>query len=91
MRPSSSPSDPFGALFARGAAATQVSDEAWMQALLDAEAGLARAQAAIGMIPAGHADAITAACDLSTVDAAAIAARLAAAWRDADVPAIAQR
>jgi len=79
MRPSSSPSDPFGALFARGAAATQVSDEAWMQALLDAEAGLARAQAAIGMIPAGHADAITAACDLSTVDAAAIAAGTAAA------------
>ena len=36
-----------------------VSDEAWLQAMLDAEAALARAQATLGTVPAGAARAIT--------------------------------
>ncbi|MDV9177121.1 3-carboxy-cis,cis-muconate cycloisomerase, partial [Streptomyces sp. W16] len=33
------------------AAAAATSDEAWLQALLDAEAALVRAQAALGVVP----------------------------------------
>ncbi|WP_327365657.1 lyase family protein [Streptomyces sp. NBC_01217] len=36
-----------------------VSDEAWLQAMLDAEAALARAQARLGFVPARSAEAIT--------------------------------
>jgi 3-carboxy-cis,cis-muconate cycloisomerase len=52
--------------------ARAVSDEAWLQAMLDVEAGLARAQAAVGVIPAAAALAIAAACDASRFDVAAI-------------------
>jgi 3-carboxy-cis,cis-muconate cycloisomerase len=41
------------------AAEAAASDEAWLRALLDAEAALARAQARLGLIPDGVADAIT--------------------------------
>jgi 3-carboxy-cis,cis-muconate cycloisomerase len=78
MRPSSSPCDLFGAVLSRGEAAKQVSDGAWLCALLDAEAGLARAQAALGLIPAADAAAIVAACRGSDVDASAIAEGAAA-------------
>ncbi|MGH3381111.1 MAG: lyase family protein, partial [Actinoallomurus sp.] len=40
------------------AAEAATSGEAWLRALLDAEAALARAQARLGMIPAGVAEAI---------------------------------
>jgi 3-carboxy-cis,cis-muconate cycloisomerase len=75
MRPYSSPSDLFGAVLARGDVAVRVSDDAWLRALLDAEAGLARAQAALGLIPPSDAEAISA----STVDIATVAAGVASA------------
>lgn len=39
-----------------------ISDEAWVQAMLDVEVALARAQADLGVIPAPAADSIAAAC-----------------------------
>ncbi|HEY0487558.1 MAG TPA: 3-carboxy-cis,cis-muconate cycloisomerase [Mycobacteriales bacterium] len=47
-------------------------DRAWLQALLDAEAGLARAQAAVGLLPWEHAEGISSACDASRFDVATI-------------------
>src|SRR6476661_4216265 len=60
-RPSSSTSELFGGLYARGEVAAAVSDEAWVQALLDVEAALGgellRAQLAVQMGgPVGHRD-----------------------------------
>lgn len=54
-----------------------VSDQAWLQAMLDAEAALARAQARLGTLPAAAADTITAAAraELLDVRALALAAR----------------
>ncbi|MEU8549013.1 3-carboxy-cis,cis-muconate cycloisomerase [Streptomyces roseoverticillatus] len=53
------------------------SDIAWLQAMLDAEAALARAQARVGAVPAGAAEAITRAAraDRFDVRALALAAR----------------
>jgi 3-carboxy-cis,cis-muconate cycloisomerase len=62
----------FGAIAARGEAAEAVSEPAWLQAMLDAEAALARALAAAGMIPEGDARAIEAACVAERFDAAQI-------------------
>ncbi|MGX1915394.1 3-carboxy-cis,cis-muconate cycloisomerase [Streptomyces phaeochromogenes] len=54
-----------------------VGDSAWLQAMLDAEAALARAQARCGTVPAHAAEAITAAAraDLLDVRELALAAR----------------
>ena len=52
VRPSSSASDVFAGVLARGGVAEQVSGRAWLQALLDFEAALARAQARAGVITA---------------------------------------
>jgi 3-carboxy-cis,cis-muconate cycloisomerase len=49
-------------VLARGAAATAVSDRAWLDAMLAFEAALARAQAAAGLIGAEDARAVAAAC-----------------------------
>jgi 3-carboxy-cis,cis-muconate cycloisomerase len=49
----------FGGVFARGDAET--GDLAWLQAMLDAEAGLARALERAGLAPAGSGQAVTAA------------------------------
>jgi 3-carboxy-cis,cis-muconate cycloisomerase len=49
----------FGEVFARGGADT--GDAAWLQAMLDAEAGLARALERAGLAPAGSGEAVTAA------------------------------
>jgi 3-carboxy-cis,cis-muconate cycloisomerase len=49
----------FGGVFDRGGAATD--DTAWLQAMLDAEAGLARALERAGLVPAGAGEAVTAA------------------------------
>lgn len=74
-RPSSSPSEAlFGGTFARGAAASEATDTALLQALLDVEAALARGWSRTGRVPAEAADAITAACDAERHDAAALAA-----------------
>src|SRR4051794_23400301 len=47
-RPSSSTSELFGGIYARGDVAAAVSDDAWLRAMLDVEVALARAL--------GHAD-----------------------------------
>lgn len=63
MRPSSSPSDVlFAALAARGPVTEQVDGTAWLRAMLDVEAALARATAAAGLIPDRAARAIARAC-----------------------------
>jgi 3-carboxy-cis,cis-muconate cycloisomerase len=48
--------------FARGGAATALSDEAWFRALLEVEAALARSAAGLGLVPMTAADAVSAAC-----------------------------
>ena len=52
----------FGGIYARGDAAAAVSDAAWLVAMLDVEAALARACARGGLIPDDAAEAIAAAC-----------------------------
>jgi 3-carboxy-cis,cis-muconate cycloisomerase len=64
----------FEAITARGDAAAAVTDGAWLQAMLDAEAALARALASAGVIEEAEAEAIAAACVAERFDAAAIAA-----------------
>ena len=56
----------FGGVFDRGGADT--SDTAWLQAMLDAEAGLARALERAGLAPAGSGQAVTAAAKASNFD-----------------------
>src|SRR5215475_11623498 len=58
----------FEGVFARGGADT--SDTAWLQAMLDAEAGLARALERAGLVPAGSGAAVTAAAKAEDFDAA---------------------
>ncbi|SFO70312.1 3-carboxy-cis,cis-muconate cycloisomerase [Geodermatophilus dictyosporus] len=68
----------FAGTFARGGAAAAVSDHAWIRALLQVEAALARAAAAAGLVPATAADAVTAVCaDPSRLDLATVVARAA--------------
>ncbi|MFB9836606.1 3-carboxy-cis,cis-muconate cycloisomerase, partial [Actinoallomurus acaciae] len=52
------PSDLLSPVAAGTAAEKATSGEAWLRALLDAEAALARAQARLGMVPEGVAEAI---------------------------------
>ncbi|MFC4471270.1 3-carboxy-cis,cis-muconate cycloisomerase [Streptomyces xiangluensis] len=52
---------------------TEVADRAWLQAMLDAEAALARAQATLGTVPAAAAAAITAAARADRFDPRALA------------------
>jgi 3-carboxy-cis,cis-muconate cycloisomerase len=58
----------FGGIYARGAAAAELSDRAWLQAMLDVEAALARACAAEGLIPGLAADEIAEACQAEAFD-----------------------
>jgi 3-carboxy-cis,cis-muconate cycloisomerase len=51
-----------------------VSDTAWVQAMLDAEAALARAQARLGVIPAPAAEVITSCCRVEKLDLMGLAA-----------------
>jgi 3-carboxy-cis,cis-muconate cycloisomerase len=60
----------FDGVLARGAG--RVGDRAWLEAMLDAEAALARARAAVGQISGAVADAIAAACRAGDYDIAAI-------------------
>ncbi|MER5792679.1 3-carboxy-cis,cis-muconate cycloisomerase [Streptomyces sp. NPDC001980] len=57
------------------AAAAASSDGAFLRALLDAEAALTRAQAALGLAPAGAATAVTEAADPGRYDVGALAER----------------
>ena len=61
----------FGGVFARGAAGT--GDAAWLQAMLDAEAGLARALERAGLAPAGSGAAVTEAAQAATSPSASSA------------------
>jgi 3-carboxy-cis,cis-muconate cycloisomerase len=64
----------LGAIFARGAAAAATSDVALVQAMLDAEAGLARGCAERGLVPVRAAERIAAACVADRYDIAALGA-----------------
>jgi 3-carboxy-cis,cis-muconate cycloisomerase len=86
MRPSSSPSEVaateggglFDGVLARGGVPAEISDRAWLVAMLDAEAALARAQARVGLVASADAEAIgAAAADADRFDAAAIGAEAA--------------
>lgn len=75
MRPSSSPSEDgglFGGVLERGAVPAAVGDRAWLQAMLDFEAALARAQSRAGLMSREDAEAIAAACDAGAFDIAAL-------------------
>jgi 3-carboxy-cis,cis-muconate cycloisomerase len=67
-------SELFGTVFARGAAAMAVSDEAWLRAMLHAEAALAGAGADIGAVGEDAAAAVAEAADPREFDLAAVAA-----------------
>ncbi len=56
----------FGGVFARGG--VEAGDTAWLQAMLDAEAGLARALERAGLAPAGAGEAVTAAARAENFD-----------------------
>ncbi|MFK0046824.1 lyase family protein [Streptomyces sp. NPDC090741] len=61
----------------RAAAATEaaLTDTAWAQAMLDAEAALARAQSRLGTVPAKAAETITACARAGAIDLPALAVR----------------
>ena len=67
---------PFSALFDRGAAATD--GEAWLRAMLDTEAALARALERARVVPPGSGAAVTAAAAVENIQNAALAAAAAA-------------
>jgi len=56
----------FGGVFARGG--VEADDVAWLQAMLDTEAALARALEQAGMVPAGAGEAVTAATRAANFD-----------------------
>ena len=64
----------FSGIFARGGAAQQVTPAAWLQAMLDVEAALARVQSDAGLIPPEAAAVIASACDPQRYDVGALAA-----------------
>jgi 3-carboxy-cis,cis-muconate cycloisomerase len=64
---------PFDAIFVPDALRDAVGDRAWLAAMLEAEAALARAQARAGVIPPGAAEAVVAACRIERFDVEAIA------------------
>src|SRR4051794_9923818 len=68
----------LGEVLARGRVREATTDRAWLQAMLDAEAGLARAQAAAGLIAPEHAEAIASACQTERYDVDALGAQAAA-------------
>jgi 3-carboxy-cis,cis-muconate cycloisomerase len=81
MRPSSSPSDPpglFDGVLAAGDVRAAAGDAAWVRALLDAEAALARAAAACGIATPADAEAVTAACASLDADPGELGAEAAA-------------
>ena len=91
MRPSSSPSEPgglFDGVLAAGPVRAAVDDEAWLRAMLDVEAALARAQARVGTVPAAAAEAITAACAAARGEPAFDPAALGAAAAGSGNPVI---
>ncbi|MFI1761184.1 3-carboxy-cis,cis-muconate cycloisomerase [Streptomyces sp. NPDC020800] len=61
--------------WALSAAASETGDHAYLRALLDAEAALTRAQAGLGLVPAGAAAAVTEAADPAGFGIRSLAAR----------------
>jgi 3-carboxy-cis,cis-muconate cycloisomerase len=77
VKPSSSNSDPssgglFDGVLARGPVRDAVSDRAWLQAILDVEAALARALSVVGLLDRAAAESIARACRAQDLDVAAI-------------------
>ena len=64
--------DLLGSAFSTAAIEPLLDARAWVQAMLDFEAALARAQARVGVIPAEAAAAIAAACQADRIDLAQI-------------------
>lgn len=62
----------FSALFVPSRLSDAVSERAWLQAMLDAEGALARAEANLGVIPAAAAEEIERCCVVERFDAGAI-------------------
>src|SRR4029079_13653985 len=62
----------FDGVLARGPVRDATCDVAWLQAMLDFEAALARAEAAIGLFPVEDAQAIARACRAEDFDVAAL-------------------
>ena len=62
----------FDGVLARGGVREQTSDRAWLRAMLDFEAALARAEARAGLFPSEDAAAIARACREETFDIAAL-------------------
>ena len=60
--------DLFGPLFVPDEIREAVGGRAWLQAMLDAEAALAVAEARVGLIPVGEAKAIAECCDAERFD-----------------------
>ena len=58
----------FGPIFVPDAVREAVGGRAWLQAMLDAEAALARAEARVGLIPREAAEAIASCCDADRFD-----------------------
>jgi 3-carboxy-cis,cis-muconate cycloisomerase len=78
----------FTGILRRGGAAAEVGDTAWLRAMLDVEAALARAGAAAGLFPAEAARVIEAACaDTSRYDVVELG-RAAAAAANPVVPLV---
>ena len=67
----------FAGLYARGGAGAELTGAAWLQAMLDVEAALARACAHEGLVTGEAAETIAAACVAERFDAAAITAEAA--------------
>lgn len=65
--------DLFAGIYGRGGAAQRVSGEAWLAAMLEVEAALAAVCERQGLIPAGTAASIAAACDPGDFDVAELA------------------
>jgi 3-carboxy-cis,cis-muconate cycloisomerase len=68
----------FGGIYARGAVAAELTDDAWLQAMLDVEAALARGCALEQLIPSAAADEIAAACRAERFDLEELARETAA-------------
>ncbi len=77
-----------GALFADADMAEILSDRRWLEAMLDFEAALARAEAEVGVIPKDAAEVIAACCDVDLYDIAEIGRRTTLAGNPA-IPLVA--
>ena len=73
----------FGGVLARGPVREAVSDRAWLQAMLDVEAALARAEAGAGLFSEEEAEAIVQACRAERYDPAELGERAASSGNPA--------